>query len=272
MTDLRRLRTLAALLLVLVAGTALAACGSDDDASTATPASTGAASSTRPVVVSGATSLTKALTTYGDAFDGGEVRASFAGSDELAAQIRQGVTPDVFASANTTLPDALFQEGLVEQPVVFATNELVLAVPADDAEVDSIDDLATKGTTIAIGAEGVPVGDYTRKVLGELPAAQIKAILANVRSNEPNVGGVVGKISQGAVDAGFVYASDVQGSEGKVRAIELPADLEPTVQYGVAIVKGAKNPTGAKAFIDGLLRGPGADALKANGFGAPPSQ
>lgn len=272
MIDPRRIRTSAALLLVLLSGAGLTACGSDDDASTSTPASTGAASRTQPVVVSGATSLTKALSTYADAFDGGEVQASFAGSDELAAQIRQGVKPDVFASANTKLPDALFQEGLVEKPVVFATNELVLAVPADDAAVDAIDDLAKDDTTIAIGAEGVPVGDYTRKVLDELPAAQSKAILANVRSNEPNVGGVVGKISQGAVDAGFVYASDVQGSEGKVRAIELPADLEPTVQYGVAIVKGAKNPTGAKAFVDGLLRGPGADALKANGFGAPPSQ
>lgn len=272
MTDLRPLRTLAALLLVLCSGTVLAACGSDDDSSASTPASTGAASSSRRVVVSGATSLTKALTAYGDAFTGGEVKASFAGSDELAAQIRQGVKPDVFASANTKLPDALFAEGLVEQPVVFATNSLVLAVPADDAEVDAIDDLAAKGTTIAIGAEGVPVGDYTRKVLDALPAAQAKAILGNVRSNEPDVGGVVGKIAQGAVDAGFVYASDVQGSEGKVRAIDLPADLEPTVQYGVAIVKGAKNPAGARAFVDGLLRGPGAEALKAAGFGAPPAR
>ena len=57
------------------------------------------------------------------------MRASFAGSDELAAQIRQGVKPDVFASANTKLPDELFEEGLVEKPVVFAANELVLAVP-----------------------------------------------------------------------------------------------------------------------------------------------
>jgi molybdate transport system substrate-binding protein len=267
----RSLRALLAVLLLLLGSTTLAACGSDDGASPATSSTAGTTSS-QQLVVSGATSLTKALTAYDDAFDGGKLRASFPGSDELAAQIRQGVRPDVFASANTKLPDALFQEGLVEKPVVFATNQLVLAVPADGAKVTSVDDLSKSGVTIAIGAEGVPVGDYTRTVLGRLPAAQSKAILANVRSNEPNVGGVVGKITQGAVDAGFVYASDVQGSDGQVKAIELPADLEPTVQYGVAIVKGAKNPTGAKAYIDGLLNGPGAEALKQNGFGAPPTR
>ncbi len=197
------------------------------------------------------------------------MRLSFAGSDELAAQIRQGIKPDVFASANTKLPDQLFEEGLVERPVTFATNGLVLAVPAGATKVASLDDLSGSDVTLAIGAEGVPVGDYTRKVLGGLPAAQSKAVLANVRSNEPDVGGIVGKLTQGAVDAGFVYRSDVLGAGGKLTAIELPDDLEPTVEYGVAIVKGASNRAGGQAFVDGLLQGPGAQALKDNGFGAP---
>lgn len=267
MSPPRSLRTLLAVLL-LALGTSLTACGSDDDPS---PTGAAAAGGSDPVVVSAATSLKKALTAYGDAFDQGTVRASFAGSDALAAQIRKGIRPDVFASANTKLPDALFAEGLVEQPVVFATNDLVLAVPAKDATVASVDDLASSGTTVAIGAEGVPVGDYTRTVLGRLPAAQAKAILGNVRSNEPDVGGVVGKVATGAVDAGFVYASDVRGSGGRIVAIELPAKLEPTVRYGVAVVTGAKNPTGAKAFVDGLLQGRGADELRSAGFGAPPA-
>jgi len=154
--------------------------------------------------------------------------------------------------------------------VRFATNELVLAVPADGGKVASLADLTGNGVTIAVGAEGVPVGDYTRTVLGELPSDPSQAILANVRSNEPDVAGIVGKLTQGAVDAGFVYRSDVEGAGGKLRAIELPDALKPTVEYGVAVVKGAPNPEGAQAFIDGLRDGAGADALKANGFGRPP--
>ena len=81
--------------------------------------------------------------------------------------------PDVFAAANTKLPDALAAEGSLEQPVVFASNRLVLAVPADGAKVESLEDLERPGVTIVIGAEGVPVGDYTREVLDAArPGAQ----------------------------------------------------------------------------------------------------
>jgi molybdate transport system substrate-binding protein len=235
----------------------LAACGGSDSKPTLT--------------VSAATSLKSAMTAYARDFGDATVRASFAGSDELAAQIRQGVKPDVFASANTTLPDQLYKEGLVEKPTVFAANRLVLAVPASGAKVASVGDLAKSGTTIAMGSPSVPVGSYTRKVLAKLPPGEAKAILANVRSNEPDVGGVVGKVSQGAVDAGFVYLTDVRAADGRLRAIDLPADVQPQVSYGVAVVKGAKHPEQAKRFVDGLLSGDGRRRLEAAGFLPPPA-
>ena len=251
---MRRLRVL------LACAGLLAACGSDDDP---------AASAKPQLTVSAAASLKNAFTAYGEAFDAASVRSSFAGSDDLAAQIRQGVKPVVFASANTKLPDQLYQEGLVEKPVTFASNELVLAVPADSS-VQSLDDLTKKGTTIAMGSESVPVGSYTRKVLDGLPADKKAAILGNVRSNEPDVGGVVGKVTQGAVDAGFVYVTDVEATEGKLKAIDLPADLKPQVAYGVAVVKGAKHPEQAQQFVDGLLKGAGSEALDRAGVLPPP--
>jgi len=55
------------------------------------------------LVVSAASSLETAFTDYVDA-TGIDAKQSFAGSDELAAQIRQGVKPDVYAAADTTLP------------------------------------------------------------------------------------------------------------------------------------------------------------------------
>jgi molybdate transport system substrate-binding protein len=64
----------------------------------------------------------------------------------------------------------------------------------------------------------------------------------------------------------------VRGTSGKLKAIELPEDLQPQVSYGVAVVKGAKHPKQAKAFIAGLLNGAGAQALKDAGFEPPPAQ
>jgi molybdate transport system substrate-binding protein len=223
------------------------------------------------LTVSAASSLKQALTDYGGKFKQARARFSFAGSDELAAQIRKGARPDVFASANTKLPDELYDEGLVEKPVTFAGNRLVLAVPAA-SRIGSLRDVERAGTSLAIGSESVPVGAYTRTVLSKLPEAESSAILKNVRSEEPDVGGIVGKLTQGAVDAGFVYRSDVRATDGKLKAIELPGSLQPTVAYGVAVVKDAKHEEAARAFVDGLLEGDGRRALDAAGFEAPPAQ
>jgi len=220
------------------------------------------------LLVAAATSLKAAFTTYGEGFSGANVQPSFAGSDELAAQIRGGAKPDVFAAANTKLPDQLFKEGLVEKPQVFASNRLVLAIPADGT-IKAIDDLATKGVTIAIGSESVPVGAYTRKLLDRLDAATKEAILANVRSNEPDVGGITAKLTQDAVNAGFLYITDVEATDGRLEAIELPEKLQPDVAYGVAIVKGSKNAGAAREFVDGLLNGDGAAVLREAGFEPP---
>lgn len=221
------------------------------------------------LVVSAAASLQQAFTDY--AHNAGiDAKQSFAGSDELAAQIRQGIRPDVYAAANTTLPDQLHKESLVRKPVVFATNALVVAVPAE-SQISSIEDLARPGSAIAIGDPEVPVGSYTREVLDRLPTDQAQAILANVGSEEPDVSGIVGKLTQNAVDAGFLYLTDVTATDGALRAIALPRALEPEVAYGVAVVTGAENPDGAESFIDGLLHGDGAAALQKAGFKPPPS-
>jgi molybdate transport system substrate-binding protein len=221
------------------------------------------------LVVSAASSMTEALEACAPKFQGATVRLQFAGSDELAAQIRQGVKPDVYAAANTTLPDELNEEGLVSKPVEFATNEFVLAVPKD-SDIRSLDDLTGDDVKLAIGAEDVPIGVYTRETLAKLPAGQGEAILDNVRSNEPDVKGIVGKLTQGASDAGFVYVTDVKATEGELEAIKLPAKLEPQVTYGAGVVKGAEQPRQARKFVSQLVSGPCADALKEAGFGPAP--
>jgi molybdate transport system substrate-binding protein len=105
------------------------------------------------------------------------------------------VKPDVFAAANTKLPQQLYKASLVEKPTVFAGNRLVIAVPKGSSGVNSIDDLERKGVDLVVGSPSVPIGSYTRDVLSGLGADRAKRVLANVRSNEPDVAGVVGKLT-----------------------------------------------------------------------------
>jgi molybdate transport system substrate-binding protein len=244
---------------VVVAAALVAGCG-------------GSSGSGQPTLkVSAAASLKKALTAYGGQFDEAKAAFSFAGSDQLAAQIEQGAPVDVYAAANTKLPDQLYAKGLIEKPVVFATNTLVVAVPAGSS-IASLDDLAKKGVKIAAGASSVPVGSYTQKVLGGLPAAEHKAITGNIVSSEPDVASVVGKVSEGAADAGFVYITDVKATDGRLKAIQIPASLNPTAAYGAAVVKKTKHSKQAHDFLNGLVNGVGQDQLRQAGFGAAPAQ
>jgi molybdate transport system substrate-binding protein len=245
-----------AALLVAGLGAVPAACGGDDGEG--------------ELVVSAAASLSDVLPAYAEGAGYEDARFSFAGSDELAAQIRQGALPDVYAAANTSIPQDLHAEGLLENPVSFATNRLVLAVPSGSPVVRSLDDLTEPGTRIAIGDEDVPIGSYTREVLDRLPPSQSSAILANVRSSEPDVLGIAAKLTQGAVDAGFVYRSDVSASDGRLEGIELPARLRPDVAYAAAVVADSPRRDEAAGFVDGLLSEDGQSALGEAGFLPPP--
>ncbi|HEY8466174.1 MAG TPA: molybdate ABC transporter substrate-binding protein [Solirubrobacterales bacterium] len=223
------------------------------------------------LVIAAAASLTEALEACADetgAELGAELRFSFAGSDELAAQIRQGARIDVFAAANAQLPAELREEGLLEEPVEFATNELVLAA-APDAGIKSFDQAAEPGVVLVIGSESVPVGAYTEAALGRLPEAQADAIRANVRSREPDVKGIVGKLTQGAADAGFVYATDVRAAGEALRRIPLPPRARPVVTLAAGAVSAAREPELAHRYVEGLTDGPCADALADAGFGPP---
>lgn len=252
--------------LLALAGALVAAlvvgCGGGGSSSSGSTEASGGGGGT--LIVLGASSLTEAVTKYGESFEGATVKPSFAGSDELAAQIQQGVPADVFASANTSYPEELFKEGLVDKPQVFCRNELVIAVP-EGSDIKSIADLTKPGTKIVIGDPSVPVGGYTREVLGRLPKAEEEAILANIVSEETEVTSVIAKLEQGAADAGFVYVTDEKGSEG-LEPVEIESKLQPRVEYGIAVVKSSDDKAAAEEFVAGLIEGEGQEDLAEAGF------
>ena len=197
------------------------------------------------------------------------MKASFAGSDELAAQIQQGAKADVFASADTEYPQELFEEGLVEKPRVFARNELVIAVP-EGSDIKSLADLTKPGTKIVIGDPSVPVGSYTRTVLGRLPAAQREAIMSNVVSEETEVTSIVAKLEQGAADAGFVYVTDEKAAEGLEPVRTRSEACSRTSNTASPWSSRAATSRPPKAFVAGLIEGEGQEDLREAGFLPPP--
>ena len=216
-----------------------------------------------PVTVYAAASLTSVFPRVSPA-----ARFQFAGSNQLAFQIRNGAPADVFASASPAYTQELFRAGLVEKPRYFATNALVLAVPrSNPAKIRTVQDLAKRPKLkLVVAGAKVPIGLYTREVLKRLGLLRV---LRKAVSQEPDVKGIVGKLAFGQADAGFVYATDVRAASSRLIAIPLPARSQPTVRYEVAVVKGTENRAGALEFIADLLGEDGRRELKQAGFGVP---
>jgi molybdate transport system substrate-binding protein len=191
-------------------------------------------------------------------------RYSFGGSNTLASQIRQGAPADVFASADTSIPQQLYAEGVVEKPVVFTRNALVMIVPrGNPARLHSVYDLRRDGIKLVVAAPGVPVGDYTRRVLHNLG---LDSALSNVVSNENDVRDVLAKVALGEADAGFVYTTDARTVRGKVATIGIRWSAQPIVRYAVAVVRSSSRKSAARAFVAKLLRPVAQARLQAAGF------
>jgi molybdate transport system substrate-binding protein len=191
-------------------------------------------------------------------------RYSFAGSNTLETQIRNGAPADVFASAAPLNTQRLFKAGLVDKPVTFTSNRLVLIVPrSNPAGIASVYDLRRKPVKLVVAGAAVPVGGYTRTVLRRMGLA---GVLSKVVSVESDVKAVTGKVALGQADAGFVYATDARAVSSDVTAIRIPAWAQPRVRYEIAVVSKSPNKAAAQAWVKMVLSAKGQKALLGAGF------
>ena len=250
---------------------AIAACGSNQTGlSETSPAETGETSATvsGEVTVFAAASLRESFTVLGEQFEaahpGTEVTFGFGPSSGLAQQITAGAPVDVFASASQNTMDQVVEENHALEPTTFAENVLEIAVPANNpGGIEALDDLTRPGVKVALCQEQVPCGTVAASVVEE---AQIDVTPV---SRETDVKAVLTKVQLGEVDAGLVYTTDVSAAGDRVRGIQIPADVNASTSYPIAVLTEAPNKTGAQAFVDHVLSPEGAKVITEAGFTAP---
>ncbi|HZQ87290.1 MAG TPA: molybdate ABC transporter substrate-binding protein [Acidimicrobiales bacterium] len=237
-------------------------------ATTAAGAPTTTAALTGSLNVFAAASLTGAFTAAKAAFATSDPSLSltfnFAGSNTLVTQIQQGAPADVFASADQKNMDKLVSAGLVETPVTFARNKLEIAVaPGNPKHIARLQDLAGPGLTVVLEAQGVPAGDYTRQVESQV------GISITPKSLTPDVKTAITSVTSGEADATVVYVTDVAAAGAKVSGVPIPDNLQPSITYPIAVVKGTHRQAAAEAFVQSAVSGDVQKALIAMGFLAP---
>jgi molybdate transport system substrate-binding protein len=244
----------------------VAGCGSSKSSTTthsSTQTSSSSTSGGSGPTVFAAASLTKVFPMIEP-----NAKYTFGGSGMLQVQIEQGAPADVFAAASPKQPAALYAKGMVDKPIQFATNTLVLIVPTSNpAHITSVNDITKPGVKLVICNATVPCGDYARTAFKNLGITT--AAMKNVVSQTTDVTQTVAQVATGQADAGFVYITDAKAANGKVSVVNLPAGAKPGAKDFIAVAKSSKDPAAAQAFVQKILSPRGQATLRAAGFGAP---
>ena len=287
---MKRFHRLAAcgLALALLAGM-LMGCGQsasgDSSASGGNDGQTAAQDTEEPVelTVFAAASMTETLgeiaELYKDVAPNVTLVYNFDSSGTLKTQIQEGADCDVFISAGQKQMDQLdiaadkavntegldFVDDATRRNIL--ENKVVLVVPKDNpAGIETFADLTTdKLKLLAIGNSDVPVGQYTLDILKYLGTSADELAAAGKVTYGSNVKEVTTQVSEAAVDAGIVYATDAY-SAGLTVVDTATKDMCKQVIYPAAVLKAAKQPEAAKAVLDYLSTDDAAKVFEKVGF------
>jgi molybdate transport system substrate-binding protein len=211
----------------------------------------------RPPVVAAAASLTDVLSDIAGRYEeatGGRVALTFAGSNGLARQIRNGAPVDLFVSADEKQMDAVADAIVPGTRRALLANALVIAVPSDRPEAMTspralLDDRVRR---VAVGEpSAVPAGAYAREYL------QAEGLWDALRPKLVPTGSVrlaLAAVESGSADAAIVFRTDVATSRRATVALAIPAADGPAISYPAALLRTGRNPDAARRFL-AYLRG-----------------
>ncbi len=226
------------------------------------------------ITVLAAASLKESFTELGKAYErlhpGFTVRISFAGSQQLAAQIALGAPADVFASADTAQMDKVVQARKAASKSVkpLAYNALVLVVSnSASSKISGLQSIGDQGIKLLLGTPQVPVGEYSRAMLAKadkkFKGGWLAKVNANVVSQELDVRSILTKVELGVADAGVVYITDAKFAGSKVVTRPIPPKLNVTSTYLIAPIVGSEL---GPDFVRFVLSRAGRESLGSRGF------
>jgi molybdate transport system substrate-binding protein len=262
----RRIVSIAALLLTLIAGMA---CRSSDRPDNANDVSVAAASDLK-------FALDEIVREFEARHSQIAVRITYGSSGNFYAQLRNQAPFDVFLSADVSYPRQLAAEGLtlVGSEFTYAFGRIVLwagsstNLDIERRRMEALRDPSVRHVAIANPAHA-PYGraaEAAMRSFGVYEAVKDKLVFGE------NIAQTFQFIESGAADAGIVALGLVGGpGMSKGRYWEVPADAYPRLEQGGAIMKWARSPEAARTFRSFVLGDTGREILQRYGFLLPGS-
>lgn len=196
-----------------------------------------------------------------------DLSISFAGSQSIVAQVEAGAPADVIATADQQTLQELVDDGLVEQPVIFARNELALAVaPGNPKGITGVKDLGRSDLAVVVCDDSVPAGHYAQQVMDRA------GVVAHPITRPLDVKSALALVVGGEADVAVVYVTDIKAAGKQVAQVQLPEADNVIANYPVAVVRSSKHQDAARSYVTDLISGDGRAALDAAGFLPPAGQ
>ncbi len=236
-----------------------------------------ARAATPALEVAAAASLRPALDELARAFEASRpparVAITYGASGVLLAQVRAGAPFDLFLSADRDYPEQAVRAGLAraEDEAVYATGRLALWVPSGSPLDDERRGIAALAGASRIAIANPAVAPYGRAAEAALRGA---GLLDAVRDRLV-LGESVAQAAQfactGAVDAALLplAVARLPRLAGAGRAVPVPEALAPPLAHAGVILRGARDPALARAFLDYARGEAGRAVLGRHGFGPP---
>ncbi|XRQ03538.1 molybdate ABC transporter substrate-binding protein [Actinomadura welshii] len=204
-------------------------------------------------------------TAYGHANPGVRLEFEFGALPEMTGRLSGQDPGDVLVTADLAGMDEA-EDFLGEGRRIVAQTSLSIAVgPGNPRRIRGLRDLARPGLQVVVGADTVPVGRYTHRVLAKA------GVRVHLSSKVISARAVLDRVRAGEADAGIVYITDLRSAGVAVSSVPIPADVNATAAFPAATVRDGDHEEDAAAFISWLTTPAAQKLFNKHGFVTPPT-
>lgn len=186
-----------------------------------------------------------------------EVQGVSGSAGKITSQVKNGAPFDIFLSADTEYPEALYKDGLAAtKPKVYAYGVLVLWTTKDLDLSKGLPLLADAGVQ-KVAIANPKVAPYGRAAIQALASAKLGATVEPKLVFGESITQAAQYVDSGAADIGFIAKSVViaPGMVGKGKWAEVPKGSYDSIAQGVVVLKhGAETRSEtARSFVEFLF-------------------
>lgn len=202
-----------------------------------------------------------------------EVQGVFSSSGIITSQVRNGAPFDVFISADTEFPNALYTDGLtVTKPKVYAYGVLVLwTTKAFDLSKGL--PLLSDANIQKIAIANPKLAPYGRAAAQALESAKLNTAVESKLVYGESITQAIQFVDSGAADIGFVAKSLVISPEliGKGKWVDVPKTSYQPIAQAVVVLKHSTETQSESAnkFVDFLFTPKARAIFEKFGYGLP---